>query len=243
MRGERVYFLENIGEIVIRKRKGSKRMTIRVNIEGEVRVTIPTFASFIMAEKFLEEKKGWIAKTRGKMKDRKPEKIHYNSENLPSTRYHEFIISRNGHDEMSFRLTQGLCEIFIPENEKIESEGAQEWIRKAITETFRKEAKIILVNRCHELAAQHGFRINQVRIKNMKTRWGSCSVRGNINLNLFLMRLPERLRDYIIFHELVHTLHHNHSKAFWEKLDEYVGSSRQLAKEVRQWGWVLEDQA
>jgi predicted metal-dependent hydrolase len=240
MRRERFYFLEDIGEILIKKRKGSRRMTIRVNSDGNVRVTIPVYASFIMAEKFLEEKKVWLEKTLKKMKEKRPGKLMYNYENLPRTKYHEFILTAVKGKELSFKLSQGLCEIFIPESLDIKSEDSQAWIRKAIIETLRKEAKHILVKRTLELASENGFRINSVRIKNMKTRWGSCSTRGNINLNLFLMRLPEHLRDYIIYHELVHTLHHNHSKAFWNELDRYVGDAKLLAGEVRKWGWVLE---
>lgn len=239
MAGERFYFIEDIGEILIKKRKGSRRMTIRVNNDGDVRVTIPVYASFTMAEKFLEEKKEWLDKTLRKIKQRKPQKLLYNSENLPDTKYHEFLITPSEAKELSFRLSQGLCEIFIPDSQDIKSEASQEWIRKAITETLRKEAKIILVKRVYELASRNGFQINSVKIKNMKTRWGSCSTRGNINLNLFLMRLPEHLRDYIIYHELVHTIHHNHSKAFWDELERYVENPKQLAKEVRTWGRVL----
>jgi predicted metal-dependent hydrolase len=193
-----------------------------------------------MAEKFLEEKKSWIEKTLRRMKARIPQKLIYTSENLPRTNYHEFIITPVKGDVLSFKLSQGLCEIFIPEKVDMKSEHSQQWIRKAIAETLRKEAKVILVNRVHELASTNGFQIKEVKIKNMKTRWGSCSTRGNINLNLYLMRLPENLRDYIIYHELVHTLHHNHSNAFWTELDRYVGNAKKLAREVRQWGWVLE---
>lgn len=240
MRGERLYFLAGIGEILIKKRKGSRRMTIRVNNKGNIRVTIPIFASFIMAEKFLEEKKEWIKNTLKKMEDRRPEKLIYTSENLPVTKYHEFIITPVKKDELSFRISQGLCEIFIPENLDVNAEDSQQWIRKAIAETLRKEAKVILVNRVWELASKNEFRINDVKIKKMKTRWGSCSSRGNINLNLYLMLLPEHLRDYIIYHELVHTLHHNHGKSFWTELNRYVGDAKKLAREVRAWGWVLE---
>jgi len=190
MRGERVYFLAGIGEILIKKRKGSRRMTIRVNSEGNIRVTIPVYASFIMAEKFLEEKKSWIEKTLRRMKARIPQKLIYTSENLPRTNYHEFIITPVKGDVLSFKLSQGLCEIFIPEKVDMKSEHSQQWIRKAIAETLRKEAKVILVNRVHELASTNGFQIKEVKIKNMKTRWGSCSTRGNINLNLEVARKP-----------------------------------------------------
>ncbi|MGC9341067.1 MAG: YgjP-like metallopeptidase domain-containing protein, partial [Bacteroidales bacterium] len=131
MRGERLYFLDDVGGILIKKRKGSRRMTIRVNSEGDIRVTIPFYASFIMAEKFLEEKKDWILKTLRKMKERKPERVFYTSENLPRTKYHEFIITPVKEEELSFKLSQGLCEIFIPERMDLKADDTQQWIRKA----------------------------------------------------------------------------------------------------------------
>ncbi|MCK4466289.1 MAG: M48 family metallopeptidase, partial [Bacteroidales bacterium] len=63
--------------------------------------------------------------------------------------------------------------------------------------------------------------------------WGSCSSRNNINLNLHIMRLPEKLADYIILHELTHTVHKNHGKKFWSLLTEFTGDGKGLAKELR----------
>jgi predicted metal-dependent hydrolase len=97
----------------------------------------------------------------------------------------------------------------------------------------------ILFGRLKELAAQHGFRYGRAGIRNQKSRWGSCSTRNNISLNIHLLALPGHLRDYVILHELVHTEHKNHSKRFWTRLDELVGgSAKSLRKEMR--GWTLQ---
>ena len=71
-------------------------------------------------------------------------------------------------------------------------------------------------------------------MKNQRTLWGSCSHRNNINLNVNLLRLPEELRDYVILHELVHTRHKNHSRAFWRDLDRFVGDAKGLQRHLRQ---------
>ena len=62
-----------------------------------------------------------------------------------------------------------------------------------------------LINRLNELAAKHGLPYNRVFIRNQKTRWGSCSVKNNISLNIKLSLLPEKFLDYVLLHELVHT--------------------------------------
>lgn len=95
------------------------------------------------------------------------------------------------------------------------------------------QARRLLVDRLRELAARHGFQYNRVSVKNQRTLWGSCTNRNNINLNVNLLRLPQELRDYVILHELVHTRHKNHSKAFWHALDQLVGSGKRLQRQLR----------
>ncbi|MGL5914578.1 MAG: M48 family metallopeptidase [Bacteroidales bacterium] len=83
-------------------------------------------------------------------------------------------------------------------------------------------------------AERYGFLFNKISIKNMRSRWGSCSSRNNLNFSLYLMHLPNELIDYVILHELCHTVHHNHSVHFWKLLDFCTqGQARQLAKQVR----------
>lgn len=81
-------------------------------------------------------------------------------------------------------------------------------------EALRRQAKAELPPRLAVLAARYGFVYGKVTIKHNSTNWGSCSTRGNINLNLNIVRLPEVLQDYILLHELCHLKHHDHSHAF-----------------------------
>ncbi|MGM9735993.1 MAG: M48 family metallopeptidase [Candidatus Cryptobacteroides sp.] len=79
---------------------------------------------------------------------------------------------------------------------------------------LRKLAAGYLPERLSELASRYGFSYSSLRLKHNRTNWGSCSSRGNINLNISLMKLPSLLRDYVILHELCHLRHHDHSRAF-----------------------------
>jgi predicted metal-dependent hydrolase len=101
------------------------------------------------------------------------------------------------------------------------------------------KAKKKLTNRLKQLAVQHGFTYNKVYIRNQKTRWGSCSSKNNISLNIKLVLLSDKLVDYVILHELVHTKIHNHSKRFWGELDKYVGDGKVMAKRLREYGLRL----
>jgi len=97
----------------------------------------------------------------------------------------------------------------------------------------KKEAKTVLTERLNLLAQKYKFSYNRLFIRNQKTRWGSCSAKNNISLNMNLIRLPQTLQDYVIIHELVHTKHKNHSKKFWAEMDRYVGDGKKLKREMR----------
>jgi predicted metal-dependent hydrolase len=103
----------------------------------------------------------------------------------------------------------------------------------------RAVARRVIVDRLAELARRHGFEYNRVYVRNQKTRWGSCSARNNINLNVNLIRLPEALRDYVILHELVHTRIKNHGLQFWDELERYVNGCRQVDKMLTQYEFML----
>ena len=103
----------------------------------------------------------------------------------------------------------------------------------------RTSARKYLVNRLNHLAAKYGFKYNRVFIKNQKTRWGSCSGKNNINLNVNLVRLPDELIDYTIVHELVHTHIKNHGQRFWHQLDRLLGDAKQLDKALNEYTFLL----
>ena len=103
----------------------------------------------------------------------------------------------------------------------------------------RTVARRVIVERLAELARRFGFDYNRVFVRNQKTRWGSCSARNNINLNVNLIRLPVHLRDYVILHELVHTRIKHHGPLFWEELERYVTDCRKVDKQLNQYEFML----
>ena len=99
----------------------------------------------------------------------------------------------------------------------------------------RTEARKKLVNRLNELSEQHGFSYNKVFIRNQKTRWGSCSAKNNISLNMKLVRLPDEMIDYVLIHELVHTRIKNHANGFWAELNRLVGDAKGMSKRLNEY--------
>ena len=103
----------------------------------------------------------------------------------------------------------------------------------AQVEALRAQAKAELPPRLAELAALHGFQYNKVFIKNNVSNWGSCSVRGNINLNLRLVTLPQELQDYVMLHELCHLREMNHGPRFHALLESVCPGHRELARQMK----------
>ena len=99
---------------------------------------------------------------------------------------------------------------------------------------LRKEARATLPALIAELATKYDFSYTSLRISSAHTRWGSCSGKNGISLSLFIMLLPQHLREFIILHELCHTRHHNHSAAFHTLLDSLVGGKEKaLNRELK----------
>ena len=106
-----------------------------------------------------------------------------------------------------------------------------------IFDTFAAECFIheekYLINRVEILAKKHGFQYRKLKFKVMKTRWGSCTAKNNINLNMLIIYLPKKLQDYVILHELVHTRIKDHSHRFWVLLDKITGDAKGIHKELK----------
>jgi len=109
------------------------------------------------------------------------------------------------------------------------------------TPVDRKIAREILADRLNEISKRLNLPYNKLFVKNQKTRWGSCSMQNNINLNMNLVRVPPELMDYAIIHELVHTKVKNHSQRFWHVLEYYLPNARELDQELDRYWWMLSE--
>ncbi|MDR3125732.1 MAG: M48 family metallopeptidase [Candidatus Nomurabacteria bacterium] len=98
---------------------------------------------------------------------------------------------------------------------------------------IRRKAHEFLPARVDFLARRHGFRYAKVSLRNQKTRWGSCSSKNNLSLNIALVLLRPELIDYVILHELAHTKHKNHSADFWRCLENVLPNYKNLRRELK----------
>ena len=204
---ENIVQYRDIGEVRYVVNRRARNLSIRINQQGEVRVTIPRYVSQRRAESFLRSKQTWILNKLNEMQ------IRTRLGRIPQQG--DMLNVRGKVFPIEFRDGTGSAE-------------------DAVWRILLAEAREYLPGRVELLAGKHGFEVSGIKIRRMKTRWGSCTARGSINLNSWLMMLPDHLTDYVILHEMVHTRHRDHSPAFWGALDSMTGGqSKALRKELK----------
>ena len=138
------------------------------------------------------------------------------------------------------RQSPGHAVVILPRGFRFDSAAAQEWTNKVLAGVLREHARALLPKRLKELAAAYGYEYNRCAIKDVLTRWGSCSGLKNINLSLWLLLAPTELIDYVLKHELAHLREMNHSPRFWQELDRTTdGKGRELRRRMREFSRQL----
>jgi predicted metal-dependent hydrolase len=227
------FYLEGVGPVYLRRSNKARRVIIRVKSANEVIIVVPAWVPFQTGKKFAVQKKEWIKKQIDKFERKERKSAVFNEQTLFKTRWHHLEILRDIRDNVGIHINEEVVRITYPSHLKVEQPEIQEAIKYGITETLRMEAKQYIPGRISELAEKYGFQYRKLSVKNQKTLWGSCSSVNNININIHVMRLPQHLLDYILVHELTHTVHKNHSVHFWKAVDQCLGSGKALAGELR----------
>ena len=98
---------------------------------------------------------------------------------------------------------------------------------------YKKEVYSLILKRLDYFNRIYNYKYNKIRIKNQKTRWGSCSSKKNLNFNYKILFLKDYMQDYIIVHELCHLKEMNHSKRFWNLVNKTIPNYLNIRKELR----------
>lgn len=200
-----------------------------------MRVVIPSRGNFEDAQKFLYTKLDWIKQHLPKIEKQEENLTRYDENTQFRTFAHTLCLIAYAGTELKARITKDQLQVYYPAHCSLPDPEVQAYIRQAIEATYRSEAKQYLPQRVQYFAFKFNFNYNKVVIKKAGTRWGSCSYQNNINLNLHLMRLPDHLRDYVILHELAHTVEKNHGPGFWALLNKISGDAYGLDREMKQY--------
>lgn len=215
------------------KRTQRKSLGIYVFRHGKVEVRVPHVASERDITDFVVNNVDWVLERLGALPDVQQQETvavygdgaqHYF---LGEVMYLTLPVSISGSTVKAALKDQKLL---IPYHEPAYGEqDVQAWLEKHTIHWYRQQAKLHFPARlslCLSTMQRNGVAINvdipPLAIRRMKTRWGSCSSRGNVNLNLWLIRLPLPLQDYVITHELCHLIELNHSRRFYALMDRVM---------------------
>ncbi len=230
---EKIIHVDNIGNVTFRKNKRSKNVSIAIRPMKGVVVNLPFYLSYRFALNIVEKKQTWILNHLPEIEKIENKATIFTENTSFNTRYKKLLISKDQDDKIKTRITSNSIIVKYPENIDVKNPSVQKIIRTVIIKTLRSEAKEYLLARTQQLSEKHNFKFNKIYIKNAKTLWGSCSAVNNINLNLHLLRLPDYLIDYVIIHELCHTVEKNHGQRFWKLMDTILGDAKKLSKKLR----------
>jgi len=225
--------IKNLGIVKITKKRGAKHLRLSVRPHQQINLTIPYSVSYDYAISFIKEKYDWIIRIQKKLAASLPEKKVFSPKTSFQTKSHQMIFIKS--DRFQIKITKHLIKVEYSDENEVLSEEGQSYIRIGITEALRIEAKSYLPQRTDFLAQKYGFKFESLSVRNASSRWGSCSGKNTISLNIQLMRLPDYLIDYVILHELCHTVEKNHGSGFWALLDKVTGKAKLLDKELKQY--------
>ncbi len=132
-------------------------------------------------------------------------------------------------------LFQAVEKVNQHQKKRKEAQAACPEITEAEEQAYRRQAKAILTQKADVYAKKLGVTYEKLTVKDQKTRWGSCSAKGNLNFNWRIVLAPEPVTDYVVIHELAHRIHMNHSAAFYQTIEAIMPDYR------RQEQWLKEN--
>ena len=206
---KRAFFMTDY-ELIRSKRRS---LELRVLEDGRVQVRAPQRASLRMVETFVDSRRQWIADQQQRQASR------------PRQRWQDGAVMAWRGDALPMDVCEGRSHVTIsggylsvrvaqPEEEAAVRGAIEGWMRRQARPVFEDS-----IERQFAWFRQQGFARPVLRIKKMRTRWGSLSARGYINLNMALLHYPPAALDYVVMHELCHLKHMDHGPGFHRLMD------------------------
>lgn len=224
----KVYDLPNLGPVHIYRRRGAHHIRLSVSAEGKVRVSTPAWTPYRTALRLVQQRQDWLI---SQCQTRNP--------NLqPNQRIgkHHTLYFRAKLDlqKPRSRLTTNAIYIYHPLQQEPNQSIIQQLAHTAAQKALRQEAEQLLPQRLRQLSQQTNLIYTSVSIRQLKSRWGSCDSQQHITLNYYLMQLPWELIDYVLIHELAHTVHLHHGPDFWQTMADHLPNYKSLRKQLKQ---------
>lgn len=212
-------------ENYILERKNVKHARIRVSENLSVRVLVPENFDSTDIQNLIKKKQIWIDKNLSKFKG-KTEKI----------KLHDNQILLFGNKYTYFYRAEFHNKVVVNQEHKTIQSKTNLLDKDEQLKWYKRYAKRHITKRLTEIAKEHKFKYNKVFIRDQRTKWGNCSTEKNLSFNWRLIKTPNFVIDYLIFHELVHTKTMNHTHKFWTELRSFLPEYQEAVKWLDKYG-------
>ena len=199
---------EEFGPITLRRSAKASSVRIRVAPDGRLRASLPLYAPVFLVKRLIKSSRQEL---RLLLAEHSGESAFEHGDQIGKS--HTLIV--RAASTVSVKRYKQQIIVLLPPTKTLKDTEVTRAIKEVVRDALRIEAKSYLPRRLALLASSNGFMYEKVRFSHASGRWGSCSSSGTISLNIALMKLPFELIDYVLLHELCHTVHMNHSDAFW----------------------------
>ena len=208
------------GRIIITRNPRARRIIMRVRPDA-ILMTVPEYAKEADIERALTE-----CGARLKARQQQSQQQTIDKGFSINTEYFRLVIKESCFNKVRLTGSTNGYVIEVPQNTDFTSADTQQMLRTAIKGAAKHCAAKVLPQRLKELAERTGFKYKRCTVRDVRSRWGSCSTSGTISLNTQLILLPARLIDYVLLHELCHTVEMNHSDRFWALMDKVTAPAK-----------------
>lgn len=226
-----------------------KTVSLCVKEDGTVEVRAPKWVTKAEIQRFVEEKSSWIIKKRQEAADRSCASRKSYTEGAVfvclGTEYRLHIIE-SGRNAVGAEENSQTQKILLIKTTNTEEDYVKEllakWCSRQLKEYARERIAEYLPDLCRLAAEAHLSQpeVWKITIRNVKSRWGSCSGKGGINFNVKLVMAPTSIIDYVVVHELCHLLYMNHQKDFWTAVEHLLPDYKQRRLYLKKNGWQYE---
>jgi predicted metal-dependent hydrolase len=214
---------------IIRSKRKTIAIIVRPNASVIVRAPLRASNRSILA--FVEKNTAWIEKKQSQVK---ATVLPAQREYIPGARF-EYL----GNAYPLAIVQEQKKRLVLDEGRFKLAESAQNQAELAFERWYREQARKIISERVDYYSRLHGFQYTRLGITSARTRWGSCSATGSLNFSWRLIQAPIEVVDYVVVHELAHTIFHNHSRKFWKKVEQTMPDYAERRKWLRRNGLRL----
>ncbi|NER84291.1 MAG: M48 family metallopeptidase [Leptolyngbya sp. SIO1D8] len=228
----------------VRESARARHVSLKISYQGTLEVVIPIGFDPQGIPDILEQRRGWIAKTLKRIeKQRDTLPPEHTAEKPPSLE----LRSRGETWQVLYKQVRGATVALTQSNpQELTLRGSiedAEACRVLLRNWLQRKARVELSPWLQTLSQKCDLAYSRLTVRGQTSRWGSCSSHQSISLNYKLLFLPPPLVEYVLIHELCHTVHMNHSKAFWQLVKQYCPTYNQAKTDLKQaWqyvpGWV-----